>query len=73
MSSYRNSEIYHQGYSITMTEKKRLACPCGNTIMRLNLTDSGSLEIECLECGSVMTVGAGICPSRLESYSMLKD
>lgn len=56
-----------------MTEKKRLACPCGNTIMRLNLTDSGSLEIECNECGSVMTVGAGICPSRLEGYSLKSD
>lgn len=53
-----------------MTEKKRLACPCGNVSMRLNLTDSGSLEIECPECGSVMTVGAGVCPSRLERYSL---
>lgn len=53
-----------------MTEKKRLACPCGNITMRLNLTDSGSLEIECPECGSVMTVGVGVCPSRLEKYSL---
>ncbi len=36
--------------------------------MLLSLTDSGSLEIECSECGSVMTVGAGICPSRLDRY-----
>jgi transcription initiation factor IIE alpha subunit len=55
---------------MAMTDKKRLACPCGNTMMRMSLTDSGSLEIECHECGSVMTVGAGICPSRLEPYSL---
>ena len=53
-----------------MTEKKRLACPCGNNRMQLSLTDSGSLEIECPDCGSVMTVGSGICPSRLEGYSL---
>lgn len=56
-----------------MTEKNRLACPCGNTIMQLNLTDSGSLEIECIECSSIMTVGAGICPSRLARYSLHPD
>ncbi|HEY9204601.1 MAG TPA: hypothetical protein VIO58_01670 [Candidatus Methanoperedens sp.] len=53
-----------------MAEKKRLACPCGNTLMRLNLTDSGTLEIECTECSSTMTVGSGVCPSRLEMYSL---
>jgi len=56
-----------------MPEKKRLACPCGNTRMLVNLTDSCTLEIECLECGSIMTVGSGVCPSRLEGYSVQPD
>ncbi|MCE8423534.1 MAG: hypothetical protein J5U17_02470 [Candidatus Methanoperedens sp.] len=64
------SKDHKERSSGSEVSKKKLACPCGKDIMRLYLTASGSLEIECDECGSVMIVGAGICPSRLEIYSI---
>ncbi|MBN1134324.1 MAG: hypothetical protein JXA38_05320 [Methanosarcinaceae archaeon] len=48
-----------------MAENKEVPCTCGNNLMRLILTDSGALEIKCLECGSVRKVGRGLCPTRL--------
>jgi hypothetical protein len=48
-----------------MAENKEVPCQCGNNLMRLILTGSGALEIECPECGSVRKVGRGLCPKRL--------
>jgi len=59
------SERYHQGNNTIMSEEKEFACPCGNSMMWLILTDSGALEIKCTECGTVRKVGRGLCPTRL--------
>jgi len=59
------SAIYHQGNNTIMSEEKEYACSCGNSMMRLILTDSGALEIKCTECGTVRKVGRGLCPTRL--------
>lgn len=56
-----------------MNEKKRVVCPCGNFEMQVSLTDSGKLEIECLECNLVIEVGRGSCPTRLTEYTLGRE
>ncbi|MGP8321551.1 MAG: hypothetical protein ACT6FE_04410 [Methanosarcinaceae archaeon] len=48
-----------------MDDEKEFVCLCGNNMMRLVLTDSGALEIKCIECGIIRKVGRGLCPTRL--------